>query len=122
MTRSLLCRLNHTRDGPDHTVELGQLPFQLLTARGCYAIKSCSPVVFRLPPLRRNPTLNQQALQCRVERAFFNLKHVFRHLMNMLGNTVTMHRTPRKRLEDQHIEGSGWNLGPARLSCPHSLS
>src|SRR5882757_698260 len=66
-------RLNHTRNGLNHAVELRLLDLQLLSARRRQPIVARAPILRRHAPLRFHPTLDQHALKRGIQRSFFHL-------------------------------------------------
>src|SRR5690348_11676409 len=106
-----LCCLDNLPDRADHAVEFRKLRSKLFSARCRQPVIPCPPIIFRGPPLRRYPALDEHSLQSRIERAFFHLKNFIRELLDSLSNAVTVHRTVLKGLEDHQVKCSGQNLG-----------
>src|SRR5277367_1671650 len=70
--RSLLCVLQHSANRGNHHFVLRKLLTQLLAAWRSQRVVTRPSVGLRLFPLRFDPPLQQQPLQRRIERAFFN--------------------------------------------------
>src|ERR1700689_3362180 len=112
-------RFNHSGDRPDDAFELRGLDDQLSTARCCQLVVASAPVASRGAPLRGHPSLDEHPLQCRVQRAFFDLKNINRYPLNRVGNLISMHFSgARQSLQDQQIECSGRNLVSMQIITP----
>jgi hypothetical protein len=75
--------------------------------------------IFRsFTPFARQPTFDQHALKGRIQRSFLHLKDIGRGLLDKTGNLKAMQLAAAgESFEDQHIEGSGWNLVPVIGKC-----
>jgi hypothetical protein len=80
-----------------------------------------SPVVFRNPPGRFNPISLFHPVQRRIERAFFNLKHVIRDLPDPPRDRVPMHWPPGQRLQDHEVQWSMDEIGGVHAFFPFQL-
>src|SRR6266481_3644806 len=88
------------------------LKIQLLEAFARQLVEASTTVVFRNPPFADNPASSLDAVKRRIQCAFLDLEHFFSKLPNPLSDSVTMHRSKRERLQNQHIERA---LGQFRL-------
>src|SRR6267143_7083009 len=101
MTEFLSDRLNHTRDGSDDAFELRPLEGQLSPARCGELVVACAAIASSRAPFCGYPTLDEHALQRRIQRAFFNLKDVIRNPLNRIGDFIPMHLArARQSLQD----------------------
>src|SRR5207302_4811035 len=64
----------------------------------------CAAIVVGRTPRGTDPSAALEPMQCRVERALWNLKRVARDLVDALGNPPAVHRLERERFENQEIE------------------
>src|SRR5262249_23228664 len=114
---SPLSGLDHSDDRLVHALELRQLSFQLFPARFREFVITSPAVSGRPPPLRGPPSSEEHALECRVERAFFDLQNVLRNLLDRVGDLKAVHlSSTREGFQDQHIKCPWWNLISHRIS------
>src|SRR5579884_1257706 len=101
------CGFKHAKDCGNGLVEAGHLCAELFAARSRELVVAGAAVVFRGAPLGLDPSVKQQPLERGIERAFFNLQHFMRNLLDALGDAVAVHAAQAQRLEDEHVEGAG---------------
>ena len=83
---------------------LRQFCRKLFASGGGEPVKARPAVVFSLLPLCHQPAFNQHSLQSGIERALLHHQHLFRHLLDMMGDAVAVHGADaRQGLEDQHV-------------------
>ena len=59
-------------------------------------------------PLRLHPALDQHALQGRVERAFLHLQHLFRAVLDVFGDFITVQPAAHGQgFQDEQVERAG---------------
>src|ERR1700744_3050287 len=108
VTPRLLCGLNDARDRAHHAFELRDLNAQLLATRRSELVVARPAVACRRAPLCGHPSLDEHALQCRIERTFLDLQHVLSGLLDRVGDLEAMQLAiPRESFQDQEIERSG---------------
>src|SRR5712692_2514112 len=108
---SSLCSLQDLVNGADQPIEF--LPFgcELPAARRRERVKARAAVVLRGAPLPLHPSIEEQPLERRVQRALADLQHLVRRGPDVLGDAVAVHRTPDEGLEDQQIECARQQVG-----------
>ena len=80
----------------------------------------CPPVNFGCTTFSLDPPSQKEPLQGGVKRAFSHLEHVVRHLLQVLGDAISVHRSADERPEDQQVERARKQF--RCISCPHRLS
>jgi len=90
----------------EHSFEAGDFALQMFFACGCNSVGAYPAVGGGDLPLCLNLAFFQEALQCGIERAFFDLKKLVGHLLDVLDEGVAMHRLALERLEDHHLQCS----------------
>src|SRR5579871_1030946 len=86
-------RLNHACNCARDFLELRHLRMKLLPSGRRQPVKSRASIVIRQSPFRLDPTLHQHALERGIERSFFYPQHVFGNLLDVLRDSIAMHRT-----------------------------
>jgi hypothetical protein len=84
-----------------------------------YLVSSDAAVGGRDTPLGLYQLCLEQALQRRIERAFFHLEQVVRSLLDVLNQRVAMGGLAAKRLKDHHFERAGEEI--SRWGVCHRL-
>src|SRR5438105_11365201 len=64
----------------------------------------CAAIVVGRAPRGTDPSAALEPVQCRVQRALWDLKRCARDLVDALGNPPTVHRLERERFENQEVE------------------
>jgi len=75
------------------------------------------PLAFvRWLPGSRDPTFRLEAVKRRIQRPGLDLEQVFRHLLDVPGNGVSVSRSGKQRAKDKQIESTlqqadaGWRV------------
>src|SRR3954466_9395244 len=99
----------HPQDEVDGVCELlprVRLRVELPAAGPCELVELRAPVIVGRAPLRADPSLAFETMQCRVQRPLRDLECLAGHLVNSLGDRPAMLRRERERFEDQEVERS----------------
>src|SRR5579859_5855374 len=119
ITELLSDSLDHTRDCTDHAFKLRHFYLELFTSRRRQLVIASAAVSGRRAPLRGYPTLDEHALQRRVQRAFFDLENVIRYPLNGIGDFVAVHFAGAGQSpQNQQIERSWRNFISMQSSTP----
>src|SRR5262249_19485467 len=81
-----------------------RLFFQTATATATERIESRPTIALSGAPLGKNPALQLQTLQRRVERTLLHAEHAIGNLPQTLGNGPAVHRLQGQSLQDQKIQ------------------
>jgi hypothetical protein len=95
---------NDEVDGLRKAVPVGGFPFELGAASVQQGIELSLAAGFAFGPVRGDPALLLEAMQCWVERALLDLENFVGDLSNGLGNRPAVLRLEGDRLEDEQIE------------------
>src|SRR5712691_9022694 len=106
-SRISLGSVHDALDRANHALELPGLRCELLPSRARKRVITSPAVILRHAPFGFDPSVQQQALERGVERAFPDVQHVFGDAFQMLGDAVAVVRTRNEGLEDQHVK-SAW--------------
>src|SRR5579884_3807107 len=98
-----LC-LQQTRNCCRAPLPLRCLVLELFSARGGEAVNLCAARVLRYPPVRVQPSVSLQTLQCRQERAGVHLENILGDLLDPPRYPKTVHRLQAQGFQDQHVE------------------
>ena len=91
----------------DHALEILLFLRELLASGGGQRVIPRAPIVLRLPPFGFHEAVEEESLECGVERALAHLEHVLRDLAQSLGDGVSMQGLVTQGAEDQEIERAG---------------
>src|SRR5688572_237726 len=105
-------------DGSGRAAILGHLEFKLLSPGGRDAVLAHLASRVRHLPACLDPTLEQELLEHRIERAFFDAQLFTREEVNPLGNGVSVKRLGVQHAKDQEDEGSWRNAS----ACRHRMT
>src|SRR5215470_14265316 len=84
--------LQYTPDRGDHYLKLRKLFAQLLAPSRSQRVITSPAVGFRLFPFAFHPSLKQQPLQRRIQRALLNRQYVLRNTLDRLSDSVAVQR------------------------------
>src|ERR1700677_2029113 len=115
-----LLRLRRRKDESysfEHSFEAGDLALQMFLACGCDPVGAYSAIGKGNLPLRLNLALFQEALQRRIERAFFDLKKLVGPLLDVLHKRVAMHGMTLERLKHHHLQCSSKQISLFGFPC-----
>jgi len=93
-----------TRCRLDELLPRRETGLELPASRGGELVELRVTVVFGEAPLGLDPLLAFEAVQGGVERALANEEHGSRRLLDPVGYTVAVPRSPGQRLEDQQLQ------------------
>src|ERR1700691_96959 len=100
--------LNDAGDCTHDALKLRNLDTELLFASGSERVITGPAVASSDTPFPNDPTLQQHALQRRIERAFLHLKNIVGGALNIVGNLISVElAADSEALEDQQIESAG---------------
>src|SRR5207302_8911996 len=103
--------LDDAIDCAEDTLEPRELDRELLASCGGKAVVARAAIARGDTPLRRNPAVDQHALQRWVQRAFFHLKNVLGTLLDGICHLVAMQRAiKREGLQNKQVERSRRDL------------
>src|SRR5205814_10204325 len=77
---------------------------ELHSAGGGQLIGARLSVTIGNAPSGFDPALGLEAIKSWIKRSLLDVKDVFRHLMDPVGNRQTVPRIMLKRFQDQHVE------------------
>src|ERR1700723_417189 len=103
--------LQYPANRRDHPFELRQLHSQLFPARRGQRVVARPPFRLRFLPLRLHPPLQQQTLQSGIQRSLFDRQQIVGETLDGQRDPVAVQRRARKRLQDQHVQRSGHQVG-----------
>jgi hypothetical protein len=111
-------RPQHLVDGVYQTVPSVRFQAKLFFSRCREAIEARLPVVLRSAPFGSYRAAKLQAVESRVERAVFHLKHIVGPALDRVGDGVTMGGSGEKSLEDKKVESALEHLAVKRAHAP----
>ena len=97
-------RLRFPEDGGDRVgdgIPAHRFAFQLPAAAACQPVVLRVPVVLGEAPLRFDPALDLEPMQCGVQRSFLDTQDVLRHQLNAFRDGEPVIRARRERTQDQ---------------------
>src|ERR1700730_15735308 len=115
-----LLRLRERKDERysfEHSFEAGDLALQMFLACGCNPVCAYSAIGGRNLPFRLDLALFQEALQRRIERAFFDLKQFVGSLLDVLYERVAMHGLTQEGLKHHHLQCSSKQVSLFWFPC-----
>src|SRR5262249_48802728 len=90
---------------------VGGFPLELLSSRPRERVELRAPVVLGRLPLRLDPALLLELVQCGIERAVADLKHLAGHLLQALADRPAVERLQREDLQQEQVECSLYEVG-----------
>jgi hypothetical protein len=105
-------------DGVYETVPSVRLQAKLLFPSCSEAIKARFPVVLRSAPFGSYRAAKFQAVESRVERAVFDLKHIVGPALDRVGDGVTMGGSGEESLKNEKVESALEHLAIKRTHAP----
>src|ERR1700722_2618067 len=107
----LMVLTQNAADGGDHRPPSIRFGGELLPARSRQLVKLRLAVILTCAPERADPAAMLKPVQRGIERSLLHLEHVLRHMLNHVGNGVSVSRTGDQRPQNQHVERSLHHLG-----------
>src|SRR5687768_15044965 len=101
----------YSLDGAEEDLEVRELDAQLFPAGGGDGVEARAAFGGGLAPLGLDPALFLEPLERRIERSLFDSEHVARQAPDVLGDAIPVQRPDAERLQDQHVERAGKQLG-----------
>jgi len=80
---------------------------QMLRSPGCQLVSAHATIGGRNAPLGFHQLFLEKALECWIERAFFNLEQVVGGALDVLDQGVTVEGLALQRTENHHLQGAG---------------
>src|SRR5690242_14911350 len=93
---------------------------ELLTSARRDPVVLSLPVVLGETPARFHEAALLEAVQGGIERAFLDAQRIVGHVLQPPRDAVTVRRSPRNGLEDEHIKRALQELHPIRIRCHNS--
>jgi hypothetical protein len=117
----LLNSREYAHDAGRHFFEAGQFLFQVFESRICGAINPNRAILRRDTDFRLEPFHLQHPLLGRIQRAFLDLQHILRNLLDVFCQSIAMHWLRPKRLQNHHFQRSRKQVAIFRISCHKTL-
>jgi hypothetical protein len=76
----------------------------LLSPIGRQFVEASPPIIRRQAPLARNPSIQFEPLQRRIERALLHPQQIVGQLLDQLRDRVSVQMAAHQYLEYQHVE------------------
>src|SRR5262249_55712813 len=115
-SRGLDASVNDLGDGARVQIPARHASAEMRAPSGGERVVLRTPLVLGEPPLRFDEAAMLHAMQCRIQRAVFDLEYLVRGLANPSRDAEPVHRPPRERLENHHIERALQQLEVRRRS------